>query len=248
MRCFGVIMLGLIALALLPGPALGDVLIRQIVHTDLPSAMGETQTAQDDTSTIWLSTDRLAVSGGGADALVRLDLSQFYLINHEDQSYVMLSLPIDLANVLPEDDPSAQMFKQMMQAMQTTITVTPTDQTKEIRSWDARLYQVEMKNNFVTIQMDAWATEDTSVDPKLYWKLYEALFSVNPVTKDAMSSFQKIKGIIVLQEQTVQVMGQETKQRTEVIEIREEKAPREVFRLPKGYEKKTFNPMEAMGR
>jgi hypothetical protein len=240
--------LGLPLLLLLgSGPAAADHLIRQVVHTDIPAMGGGAQTAHDDTSTIWLSKERLAVTGGGTNALVRLDLSQFYLIDHDDQSYVTFTLPVDLANVLPADDPNAQMLKQMMEVMQTTITVTPTDQTKEIRSWNARLYEIEMKNNFVAIQMSAWATEDAPVDAELYWKLYESLFSVNPVTKDAMSSFRKIKGIIVLQEQTVQVMGQETKQRTEVIEMREADAPRGVFRLPKGYKEKTYNPMEGMG-
>ena len=89
------------------------------LHDDGPEPAGG-----DDTVTIWLGTDRVAMVGGSTDAIVRLDQSKIYLLDHEAKVYHVLTLPIDLAKLFDPSDPNAQQLQQMMEMMKSTATVT----------------------------------------------------------------------------------------------------------------------------
>jgi hypothetical protein len=227
-------------------PAAADTLIRQHVHTGAIEMMGQSRPAQDDTVSIWLSKDRLAVSGGGNDVIVRLDLNQLYLLDHDKKAYSALALPIDLTKILPADDPNAPMLAQMIEMMKSTTTLTPTEEHKKVGPWNARRYNMETKNNFLTLQGVLWATTEAPIDPQLYRTLQENLLSLNPALRDALASMRKIEGVVVLQEQNITAMGATTSILTETLEIKEGSAPADVYRVPKEYAKQDFNPLENM--
>jgi len=237
-----------LACAALASPAWADTRILQLMHVDPMTMMGQSQPARDDTITVWIAKDRMAIRGGGTDMILRLDMSQAYLLDRAEKTYSVLELPIDLTKLLPADDPNAPMFNNMLEMMKSTTTVTPSEESRKVGQWNARRYDVETKNNFVTIQGVLWATKDVTLDMDLYHRLEETMLALNPALRDAMSSYRKIEGIVVLQEQTVTAMGQTTKMHTETLDVQEAKAPAEVYRVPKEYTKKNFNPMEAMGR
>ncbi|MBP6874946.1 MAG: DUF4412 domain-containing protein [Candidatus Eisenbacteria bacterium] len=232
-------------LALVP-PATAATRIRQHVHSDAMSIMGQNQPASDDTVTIWLTKDRLAISGGGSDAIVRLDLNQLFILNREKKSYSVIDLPIDLAKMFPADDPNAAMMTKMLEMMKSTTTVTASPETRQVRGWTAHRYDMETKNNFMTVKGVLWATTEAQIDPALYRALQENLMALNPALRDAISSLRKIEGVVVAQEQSITVMGQTHAVSTETLEISEADAPSETFRVPQGYAKEAFDPMANM--
>ncbi len=233
-------------LAAIP-PAGADTFVRQVMHSDAFTMMGKTQPATDDTITVWFSKDRTAMSGGQMNAILDIKGQKFYVLDHDARSYSAISLPIDLSAMLPADDPNAGMLKQMLEMMAGSTTVTRTDETRKIRSWNARLYKVEIASTFLSIKSDSWATEDVDIDMNVYKAMQQALFSLNPALRGAADELAKIKGLILLEEQTVTSMGTTMTSRRETIEVRTGKPPAGTYSPPAGYEEKPFDPTEAMG-
>jgi hypothetical protein len=240
---------GLCLLALVASlPAAADTCIERASHRDAFTMMGQTQPASDDTVTLWLGADRVAMSGGSTNAIVRLDQSRLYLLDRKAKTYHVLALPIDLAKILDPNDPNAQMVQQMLEMMKSTASVTPTDSTQKIGTWNARLYHAVIRNSMMTFKSEIWATTDVKITYPSYRALDEALLSLNPATKDAAAEFRKIEGLPVLEEQTVAVMGSEMKMWEKTLAVRDGAAPAGTYDPPSGYTEKPFNLMEAMQR
>ena len=218
--------------------AAADTFIEQLVEQTIPN-----QPVATDTITIWMSADRMAILGAGQDILLRLDLSQLYLLNAKEKSYSVLSLPIDLGTLLPPDDPQAPMLKQMLTMTQAVATVTPTDVRKQIGPWEARRYDMEIKNDYIDVLDTLWASQAVPIDMKLYNSLQENLLALNPVMRNAAASMRRIEGVVVLQEATIAAMGMTTKTRTEILKVGEKEAPAGAYQVPKGFEKHAFNPL-----
>jgi len=229
-------------------PAAADTFIQRATHRDAFTMMGQSQPASDDTVTIWLGADRIAMSGGSTNAIVRLDQSKLYLLDREAQAYHVLPLPIDLAKLMDPNDPNAQMVQQMLEMMKSTASVTPTEERKTIGSWNARLYHAVIQNSMMTFKSEIWATTDVKLTLPTYRALDEALLSLNPATRDAAAEFRKIEGLPVLEEQSVAVMGSEMKMWEKTLAVRDGAAPAGTYDPPAGYTEKPFNLMEAMQR
>jgi len=228
--------------------ASADTMIRRATHRDAFTMMGQSQPADDDTVTLWLGKDRIAMAGGRTDAIVRLDQSKIYLLDHEAKVYHVLTLPIDFAKLFDPSDSTAAQLRQMMEMMKSTASVTPTEERKPVGAWNARLYHAVVSNNMMTFKSEIWATADVKIDYPVYRALDEALFALNPATKDAVAEFRKIEGLPVLEEQTIAVMGQEMKMSERTLEVKDGSAPAGAYDPPAGYASKPFNPMEALQR
>ena len=59
---------------------------------------------------------------------------------------------------------------------------------------------------------------------------------------------RRVPGIPVYEEQSITVMGSAITSRTTTLEIREAKAPSAAFRLPRGYARETYDPLEGFRR
>jgi hypothetical protein len=237
------------ALALLlaaTGVAAGDTLIRQAVHTGAMQVMGQTQPATDDTMTIWLATERAAISGGSTNAVFDFPASKFYVIDHASRTYSTLPIPLDLKALFPADDPQAAGILQMIDTMKLTAKVTPTTESRKIGSWNARLYRVEMTNPYMTMSSQTWATEDVQVDLARYAAMQTALLSLAPQMLEAARELEKVKGITVLEEQSISAMGAQMTIKRETLEIREAKAPEGTYAPPAGYALTPFDPLQGM--
>jgi hypothetical protein len=240
---------GLCLLALAASlPAAADTCITRATHRDAFTMMGQSQPASDDTATIWLGTDRIAMLGGSTNAIVRLDQSKVYLLNQEAKVYHVLTLPIDLAKLMDPKDPNAQMVQQMLDMMKSTASVTATEERKPIGAWNARLYHAVIQNSMMTFKSEIWATTDVKIAYPSYRALDEALLSLNPATKDAAAEFRKIEGLPVLEEQTVAVMGSEMKMSEKTLAVKDGAAPAGTYDPPAGFTEKPFDMMEAMQR
>ncbi|MFQ6110337.1 MAG: DUF4412 domain-containing protein, partial [Candidatus Aminicenantales bacterium] len=233
-----------LSIALLPHPAKADSHIKKFRHTDAMTIMGQTQPAKDEEGATWMTKDKMREDEGKSrSTIVRLDLKKIYVIDHEKKEYVEIDLPIDFEKILPSE------AKQMMQMMEVTAKVTETQEVQKIKKWDCKKYLVEigfsMMGMNMPMKMDMWVTKGIDIDFNLYEKFQTEMLSLQPIFKDFIEEFKKIKGYPVLTEMTMTMMGTETKTKEEVISVEKKNAPEGTYDIPEGYSKsETFNPFE----
>ncbi len=235
-------LLFILSLVLSPPDTLADHVIKGKRHTDAVSIMGQTQPAKDEEVTTWMAKDKMRRDEGETTMLVRFDTKKIYMINHPDETYSEMDLPIDLEQVIPPE------AKQMMDSMELSSTVTDTGETKTINDWTCKKYLVEiavsMMGMSMPITMGIWTSKDLGVDADLYKKFYAETLSLNPMFEDFIEEFKKMDGYPVRTEFSMKMMGAEQKQWEEVVSVEKMDAPAGTYDLPEGYTKTEFNPFK----
>ncbi len=120
-RIYTVVLALLVLLAL---PAVADIYIKQISHTDAFAMMGQEQPARDDTIHMWMGKDKMAVEMPQMKVAIDLAGNVMYWISHQDKSYVEMTLPLDIEQYFP-----AQMTQLMKNVK---VTVTPTEEKQKM--------------------------------------------------------------------------------------------------------------------
>jgi hypothetical protein len=222
--------------------AAADSRLQMKTHTDEVQAMGQTHPAKDGEVTLWIGPDRVLRDDGESAFLYRGDQDKLYVIDHEQKSYSVLSLPVDFLALLP-----AEMRPQMeglFQQMEMTATVTPTDERKEIHGWTTRRYDVSMSNAMgMKIDSTVWATDEITTDIGAFRDLYAAMGSLQPGVAGAIEELMKVEGVPVLSETRVQGMGTSFGSTEEVVSAEEVAPPAGTYEVPEGYTETEFNPM-----
>lgn len=223
-------------------PAAADTVLTMKSHTDAFQAMGQSQPARDAEITYWLGDDRALRDDGATAALLRGDQDRLYIINHADETYSVLDLPVDLMSLLPEQ--SRQQMEQMLQAMEMTATVEPTDDEKEVNGYSARRYEVVLENQMgMKIESTVWATEEIDVDLESFHRMSRAMASLQPGGAGVVEELMQVAGLPVLMESQIEGMGSSMTSREELVSAETKDAPPGTFEVPEGYEETTFNPM-----
>jgi len=229
---------------LIGGLLQADYLIKQKTHTDAISMMGQTQPARDDEVDIWISHDlnKMATHSSKQSTIIDLTKKVMYLVNHTNKTYVQMELPVDITKYLPDE--MAQMVGQMVNSI--TVEVTPTGQKKKIGRWNCDEYNVVMNMMMMKIQMKVWATTDVpysweKVSQDMMAQVMAAQLRLN---EQALKEFQKIKGQWIASETTMNMMGNNIRSTTEVVEITQKDAPAGTYQVPNGYTKKEKLSME----
>ena len=223
---------------LIGGLLQADYLIKQKTHTDAITMMGQTQPARDDQVEIWISQDlnKMATHSTKQSVIIDLTKKVMYLVNHTNKSYVPMELPVDITKYLPDE--TAQMIGQMVNSI--TVEVTPTGKKKKIGQWDCDEYDVVMNMMMMKINMKVWATKDVpysweKVTQDMMSQVMAAQLRLN---EKALQEFQKIKGQWIASETTMNMMGNDIRSTTEVVEITQKDAPPGTYSVPRGYTKK----------
>jgi len=229
--CTGIILF--LTLILSPVLAKADMHVKRKVHMD--AFMG--QPASDEEASMWLAKDKFRYDAArNMTQIVRLDKKKLYMINHGNQSYSEIDIPIDLSQAL---DPQAQ---QMMQSLQTSVTVTDTGETQKIGNWNCNKYTIEINISMMmsmTMSMDWWVSKDVGADLiKLYQKHYGEVLVANPMMQDLVDKIKEIKGFPIKTEFSMMGMSMTD----EVVSIEKEKAPAGTYDVPAGYTKSAYNP------
>ncbi len=234
----------LLSLVILPTQAKGDFHIKKKRHTDAVKIMGQSQPAKDEEGATWMGKDKMREDEGQTKStIVRFDLKKIYIIEHDKKQYAEIDLPVDFEKILP---PQA---KQMMQMMNVTAKVTPTQETQTINEWNCTKYLVEiaisMMGMDMPMKMEMWVTKDTGINLDQYAQFYAEMISIQPMFKDFAQEFQKIDGYPVKTEMTMSMMGTETRSLEEVISVEELDAPAGIYDIPEGFTKTdTYNPFD----
>lgn len=223
-----------------------DVYIKQKVHTDPITIMGQSQPAKDEISEMWIGDKRFAYHREDSSQIVDLSKNIMYMINHARKTYIEATLPFDIADYMPEQ--MAQMMQSMMGGIK--IEVTPTGQTKTIGSWKCDGYNVTMDMMMMQMNMEIWATADVPFDWKKFSQEGMGNFMKAQMRLDdsTIKEFEKIKGFMIYTETKGKMMGAEMRSTSEVVEISKKPAGDAAYSVPEGYTKQEKLSMEDMRR
>ncbi len=219
------------------GGAAADTLLTILRHSDAFDAQGRQQPARDETVELWIGKDRIYRGDGSKAVILRGDKNDVVLINRDNDTYTVLGLPIDFDAMLPaEARRDAEMWKMSAQ-------VTPTEETKKIGDWNARLYELDLTNPAgLAIHTELWTTRDLPIDYDRFKQLSMALASLQPGGAEAAADLGKIDGFPVYQEIAVD-MGPTTARSSEKLDSAVEKdPPAGIYDPPAGYREEPFRP------
>ncbi|RKX29678.1 MAG: hypothetical protein DRP47_01160 [Candidatus Zixiibacteriota bacterium] len=230
-------------------PASADWYLKQVNYTGAMEMMGQTQPARYDTSETWITKGMVYSKSSEGDIFIaREDQGKAYSIDNKKKTYS--EMPVNIKNILnPSEEQAAKEKTQKVAGMMGSVecTVTPTEETKKVKNWDAKKYAVTMNIAMMKTSMNVWATEDIKIDADLFNLAARSMMAQLPGFEDMINEMKKIKGVSVLSEGEVDMMGTKIDMKTELIECTEKSAPEGIFDIPKEYKKVEMkNPMGGM--
>ena len=232
----------LFVLLLSAGIAAADLKVIKQTHQDGFTIMGQTQPAEDKQQTTWIGTNMMYMDQGDNVTIVRLDTMKLYVVDHTTKTYHVLDLPIDLSTLVPPE------MQPMLAMMQFEVTVTPTDEHKQVGEWNARRYDISMTSQMFSMKSTMWATKVAGYDPEAFNSMYVHLNSLQPGMADAVKEMGKIDGLVVEQQGLITMMGNEVGTSEKTISIDNMDAPAGTYDPPAGYTEKPFDFMARMQR
>jgi hypothetical protein len=202
--------------------------------------MGQTQPPEDREQTTWIGDDRMYMDQGGTVTIVRLDLMKLYVVDHDTKSYHVLDLPVDLSKLIPPE------MQPMLAMMQFEVTVTPTEEHKQVGEWNARRYDMTMTSQMFSMNTTMWVTKVAGYNPEAFNSMYVHLNSLQPGMADAVKEMTKIEGLVVEQKGVMTMMGNEVGTSEKTISIDDMAAPAGTYDPPADYTEKPFDFMARM--
>jgi Domain of unknown function (DUF4412) len=176
---------------------------------------------------IWVAGDKLRRDDGeAASTILRLDRNKIYLVNHQDRTYSELSLPLDLQKLGASQD-----------VLKTSVQVKPSNETKKIRSWNARRVEVDV-SNAAGLKLDGtlWVSKDVEAYAALN-RMAVSMAALQPGGANLARQLEQIGGFPVVQETDVEMNGSRFKTREELVSVETREAPAGLYEPPAGYAK-----------
>lgn len=224
------------------GIAVADLKIVKQTHQDGFTIMGQTQPPEDREQTTWIGAEMMYMDQGDTATVVRVDLMKLYVIDHTNQTYHVLDLPVDLSTLVPPE------MQPMLAMMQFQVTVTPTDEHKQVGEWNARRYDMAMTSQMFSMNSTMWVTKVAGYDPETFNSMYVHLNSLQPGMADAVKEMSKIDGLVVEQQGVMTMMGNEVGTSETTISIDNMPAPAGTYEPPANYTEEPFDFMARMQR
>ena len=232
----------LFVLLISAGIAAADLKVIKQTHQDGFTIMGQTQPPEDRQQTTWIGTNMMYMDQGDNVTIVRLDTMKLYVVDHTTKTYHVLDLPVDLSTLVPPE------MQPMLAMMQFEVTVTPTDEHKQVGEWNARRYDISMTSQMFSMKSTMWATKVAGYDPEAFNSMYVHLNSLQPGMADAVKEMGKIDGLVVEQQGLMTMMGNEVGTSEKTISIENIDAPAGTYDPPADYTEKPFDFMARMQR
>jgi hypothetical protein len=230
--------------------AKADVFIKQKHHTGAYTLMNQNIPATDRMVSIWYDKDKARIDQTADTTIIfRLDQKTMTMVYHKSKTYAVMPVK-DVSSIMADaigndeemDEESkaqaAAMMQQMAGMMKPTMTVKETAETKKIKSWNTKKYQLSTSIAGVTANSELWACPDIKADYSFYNKLMNVYIAKMPGAEDITKEIEKIKGFPVLTTSSTQVMGASVNMEQELLEIKENAAPPAGgYEVPGGYKK-----------
>ena len=224
------------------GIAVADIKVVKQTHQDGFTIMGQTQPPEDRQQTTWIGKNMMYMDQGDSATIVRVDTMKLYVVDHTTKTYHVLDLPVDLSTLVPPE------MQPMLAMMKFEVTVTPTDEHKQVGEWNARRYDMSMTSQMFSMKSTMWVTKVAGYDPEAFNSMYVHLNSLQPGMADAVKEMSKIEGLVVEQQGVMTMMGTEVATSEKTISIDNIDAPAGTYDPPEGYTEKPFDFMERMQR
>jgi hypothetical protein len=231
-----------IGLVLVVSVGFGDTKVEQMTHTDAVQMMGRSQPATDTKTVTWFGKEMMAAANDENTMIIRLDRKKAYIVNHGDKTYSELDLPIDPAKLMPPG-----MAEQMAQFMNFDVTVTPTDEYKQIGEWRSRRYNVDINGPMMQTKIVAWATTEIDIDISAAKEMSNQLLLLQPGMDAMAKEMKKIEGFQIASESVTSAMGAEIGSSTKTLSVVKGDAPAGTYEVPAGYKLVKFE-MKMGGR
>jgi len=223
------LILGVIGLT----PVAADTLIVMTNINEGSAALGEP--SEQTTSRTWLAGKKIRQDEGEQSVIVDLEHKKAFVLNHESKSYHAFDLPVDLSQLIPEAQ-RAQ-FEQALARMAMNVSVTPTDETAEVRGFASKKYLIEMKHpEGLQMHAEYWTTEQIDLDISQYKALILEIASLQPGVSHWMKKILEIRGFPVKRVTTIEMMGHQVVSREELSAVETRPAPDGHYRPPADYE------------
>jgi hypothetical protein len=224
-----------IGLMLVASAGSADTKVEQITHTDAVQMMGQSQPATDTKTVTWFGKDMMAAISDDTTMIVRLDQKKAYVVDHSERTYSELDLPIDPAKLMPPG-----MAEQMAQFMKFDVTVTPTDEHKQIGEWRARRYNVDINGPMMQTTIVAWATTEVDIDISAAKEMSNQLLLLQPGMEPMARELMKIEGFQIASDTVTKAMGAEIGTSSKTLSIVKEDPPPGTYEVPAGYTLEKF--------
>lgn len=235
----------MLTIFLIPGFLKSDIIMKEKIQRSGFQMMGQTQPGEEMIRTTWISKDKMRSDDKDQSVIMLLDKKVMYMVNHQQKTY--MEMPMDMGKIMQQkmeeegvDQDEMQKYMNMAKGMmKMKIMVTPTQEKKKIGEWNCSKYILNIESAMGPITNEIWATEDLIIDYDLYAKFSSAFLGQQPgaqqMMDDIVQEMKKIKGVHVLSNSTVNMMGTTVKTSQELIEFKEGSIPAGTFDLPKGY-------------
>ena len=182
----------------------------------------------------WITPTKVRTNEGDQSSIFDVEKNVLITMDHAKKKY--MEIPLDFSG-----SPASGEQQNMMKM---EVTVQPTSDEKEINQWHCRKYIQNLKMSMGTTESEIWASENIHVNMDVYRKFNAALMASQPgfykMLKDMMKESEKIKGVTVFQKSTSKMMGKNFESTMELLEVKEVKAPADLFVVPTGYKKEKF--------
>jgi hypothetical protein len=236
----------LFCLLMLVASGQADTFMKQVNNTDAVEMMGQKQPARSDTSTAWYTTDKACmIDSKGNTVVYRADEGVMYLIDHNKKTYAEVPLTwLSDAAAEAKDSAAAETAGPMGGMMKFEVSVTPTEETKQIKDWDTRKYTIEVDMGVGKVTTDTWTTSDIEIDASAFMAMNNAQMAIFEDFAEGMEQMTKVEGVPVSSSTEVMMMGSKMTSSTELLEVADKEAPDGIYDVPEGYEKTDVpNPM-----
>lgn len=212
-----------------------EIYIKTKSHTGAFEIMGQKKPERVEYSEQWIADTRMAHTRLQQTTVVDLDKNVVYIIYHEPKTYVETPLPLEMKKLMPTE------MLAMMSMWKVNAKTTPSGETKKIKEWNCKGFNVDITMGMMSMKIKTWATKDVAINwknftEKLYPPLLQAILGQG-MDEETLNQYLVIEGFQVSSRITINIMNQEIKSTREVVEISEKPAPPDIFSVPAGYKK-----------
>ena len=226
-----------------------DTRVIVLNHIDGYSIGEQEALPEDEEYVYWIGENQLQLDRADHSFIVRRDIGVLLFVDHVDQSYVVLELPIVRDGLIP-----TEFDGQILEMLTFDTTINPSDHSKgcgRCGERDARSYEVLMTSQAITLKYTEWATKDVPFDYITMASMYENVVKLQFVAGNYIEESRKIDGFSLAGEGEMSIPAANvagvglswfTKQ------IEELDPPPGTYVPPLGYVKKPFDFMAMFER
>ncbi len=214
-----------------------DTMMVRKVHTEAMKGGPVERPAKDETQTIWIAKDRVRVDSDESSVIVRIDQKKMYMLDPKEKTYSVIDMPLDMKKYLPAN--MAESYDKMKASFQAKVTAT--DETKKIKDWNAKKYEVSLSGGMGGMTEEIWTTKDISIDASAFLEMVRMRAMMMPGGDAMMDELKKLDGVPVMADRTQKTMGGAVKTHEEVVSVEQKDAPAGSFDVPKDYKEKPYD-------